>query len=147
MLTSVPSLLAQVGAVAGLSVGAVLSRRKGNAEPEASAFPRFVKSPFHALVRDLRQLEQPEQLAQFIQIADRMLRTQDAYMAGHESGSAQFLLNRQAHELETLLRQMLEAAKKTRHIPAIDMAVITEQEHLPFVQSTCNNMLHNMLLK
>ena len=145
-----PSLLIEIGAAATVGAGFVALRAnmrgKQTVAPEAKHLTLFGKSCFNKCVESLRALRQPDRLQEFVHTAEDFLICVDRYNKSEIGGHAQFVANRHAHHMNTVVQVMIEISKKSRDPDLIDAAVVCETEEAPSIRSMSSNILHNMLL-
>ena len=142
MQRTFPKLI-EAGAVATITtVGLALAKRAAGSHSLESA-PAV--SPFAEVHADVIALLQPDLFREFVSTSEQLLRSLHLYEM-HRIGHMQFLSNRFAFKLVSILQTMVSRAKKCRRDDVIDAAVIVETEHIPYVRSVCDNLLNNMLL-
>ena len=138
---------AGVLASAGLSFVALKALKSQPTIAAELAETKYLKHSNIALcIPNIKLLQQPELLREFIKKNEEFLECVDMYNNNQKMKGHQFIAHRMTIMIKKHMIDMAESAKKSRDSRILEAAVILETEDMASIMNECETKLQNMLM-
>jgi len=94
------------------------------------------------VLKQMRGLNQPSEFVALVRATDAFFATVESQEPGY-----QFLANRYMHEIEARMKDLCDAARRSKEDEVLDLLVYLEEEECHRLISRCQSVMQNLLLE